>query len=406
MRSTTAKARSNEFDVSAQTQVEGTQGSVPKHVMIMGGLAQSLTNFRGPLIQKLLGQGHRVTAVAGNDDDKVRKTLNGWGAEFTSVGLVRAGMNPLADVGTLLNLHQLMTRKRPDVYLGYTIKPVIYGLVAARRAGVPRRIAMITGLGYAFTDGLEWKRAIAHVIARTAYKLSLKMADKVIFQNPDDEEYFLERNLVSSRKQTALVNGSGVDLDHFTPAAFPGGPISFLMIARLLRDKGVLEYVEAARMVKRQHPDARFVLAGPLDPNPSAIQEKDVMSWVKEGIIEYRGEVQDVRPEIANCHVYVLPSYREGTPRTVLEAMAMGRPIITTDVPGCRQTIEDGCSGFLVNPRNGKDIAQAMRKYLLNPVLLEKMGKESQQRAGQMYDQLNVTLQILSHMNINARANA
>lgn len=332
----------------------------PKHVLIAGGLAQSLTNFRGPLVKALLAAGHRVTAAAGDDDAEVAATLRAWGANFVHVPLARAGMNPLADIATIRTLAALMRDIRPDVYLGYTIKPVTYGLMAARLAGVPKRHAMITGLGYAFTEGRELKRRMARVVASCAYRVALRFADRVIFQNADDEAFFVENGFVKDKAKAARVNGSGVDLAHFTPAPLPRGPITFLMIARLLRDKGVYEYVDAARIVKQTRPDARFVLVGPFDPNPAAVKPAEVEAWVREGVIDYQGAVKDVRPHLAACHVYVLPSYREGMPRTVLEAMATGRAVITTDAPGCRQAIEGRPCGMLVKPRSADDLARAL----------------------------------------------
>ena len=364
-------------------------GDVPaarKHILIVGGLAKSLTNFRGPLIKALLAAGHRVTAAAGDNDVEVAKTLRSWGAEFEPVALARAGMNPLADIASILRLTVLMRRVSPDIFLGYTIKPVTFGLIAARLARVPKRFAMITGLGYAFTEGDGIQRRVARFVAKAAYWVALRYAEKVIFQNPDDEALFLELGLVRGSGHTARVNGSGVDLEHYRPAPLPSGPITFLMIARLLRDKGVYEYVEAARMVKREHPGARFVLVGPFDPNPAAVKPHEVEAWVHEGVIEYRGAVEDVRPEIAACHVFVLPSYREGTPRTVLEAMAMGRAVITTDVPGCRETVEDGVSGWLVEARGSAGLARTMTDCMVEPHSKLEMSMAARVRAECLFD--------------------
>jgi glycosyltransferase involved in cell wall biosynthesis len=204
--------------------------------------------------------------------------------------------------------------------------------------------------------------------------------------------------LTHARQQVGLVNGSGVDLDHYRPSPMPDGPITFLMIARLLRDKGVYEYVEAARQVKRVHPAARFWLLGPFDPNPAAVKPAEVDAWVREGVIDYGGAADDVRPYIAGCHVFVLPSYREGTPRTVLEAMAMGRPVITTDVPGCRETVVDGVNGVLVDARSSSDLARPMISALGSRDGLAQMGSSSRQRAIELFSARSVaatTLQAL-----------
>jgi len=368
-----------------------------RHVLMLGGLAQSFINFRGPLIREMLRRGHRVTAVAGNYDADVSAALKIWGAEYQVVSLARAGMNPLADVMSLRSLFLLMRAAKPDLFLSYTIKPNTYGLIAARLAGVPSRYAMITGLGYAFIDGREAKRRLAQSAATILYRLALRYAAAVIFQNSDDEAFF-RRHILKPDARTYCVGGSGVDLTHYSKANFPPGPITFLMIARLLRDKGVFEFIEAARIVKRSNPDARFVLIGPLDPSPDAVALGELDVCVGEGTIEYRGAVADVRPHIARCHVYMLPSYREGTPRTVLEAMAMGRPIITTDVPGCRETIGHArANGRLVPARDPKALAEAAFEMLsLSPQALEAMGEASLNLARRRFDVEQVTAAILS----------
>jgi glycosyltransferase involved in cell wall biosynthesis len=346
-------------------------------ILILSNVARTLTRFRGHLIQQLANSGYAVICCAGEEDAEVTRTLSEWGVQFIPVRLGRTGMNPLAEFAALVELVLLMRRLRPDIFLGYTIKPVVYGLPAARLAGVPHRFAMITGLGYAFTEGSELKRRIARTVARVAYGASLRVARGVIFQNPDDQAYFLGTGLLRDRERAALVAGSGVDLDYYPPAPLPATPVRFLMIARVLRDKGVYEFAEAARMVKRRFPDARIVLVGRLDSNPAAINATEVEAWVREGVLEYRGELKDVRPEIAACHVYVLPSYREGMPRTVLEAMAMGRPIITTDVPGCRETVVHGKNGFLISPRNADALADAMMRMAGDPSFLATAAEAS-----------------------------
>lgn len=367
-----------------------------KHILILSNAARTLVRFRGHLIRELVARGYRVTAAAGESDEAVTRTLAGWGVVCRPVHLGRTGMNPLADLGAVAALVRLMQRERPDIFFGYTTKPVVYGTLAARLAGVPRRIAMITGLGYAFTEGTEVKRRLAHAIAQAGYRLSLRFADGVIFQNPDDRAYFLEHRLVADPERAALVAGSGVDLAHYAPAPLPDGPATFLMIARLLRDKGVREFAEAARVVKQAHPDARFVLVGRLDSNPAAVQRAELDAWVREAIVEYRGELADVRPEITGCHVYVLPSYREGMPRTVLEALATGRAIITTDVPGCRETVLESSNGVLVPPRNSKALASAMRRFAEDRGLVAAAGAASLALARERFDVNRVNAAMLT----------
>src|SRR5690606_30161438 len=231
-----------------------------------------------------------------------------------------------------------MRRLKPDFSLAYTIKPVIYGNVAAWLARVPARFALITGLGYAF-QGEAGQRSWLKRIVQNLYGFALAKVTKVFFQNPDDEALFYDLGILDlSNPKTVVVNGSGIDVDSFTVAHFPE-TTQFLLIARLLGDKGIREYVAAANRVKQKYPEVCFGLVGWIDENPNAISEDELQRWIDSGAVHFYGRLSDVKPVIAQSSVYVLPSYREGTPRTVLEAMSMGRPIITTDAPGCRETV-------------------------------------------------------------------
>lgn len=372
------------------------------HILILGNDPKSLVNFRGALIEAMLGAGHRVSAAGAGRDAKADAWLAARGVTYHDVPMARAGLNPLTDTLTLARLVRLMRKVKPELLFAYTIKPVIYGLIAARIAGVPRRTAMISGLGYAFTENpgdafaARVKRSAVHAAARKAYRFALKHADTVIFQNPDDRDVFARLGLTHAGQKVGLVNGSGVDIDHYRPASMPDGPITFLMIARLLRDKGVYEYVEAARLVKREHKTARFWLLGPFDPNPAAVKPAEVDAWVREGVIDYGGAADDVRPYIAQSHVFVLPSYREGTPRTVLEAMAMARPVITTDVPGCRETIVNRVQGELVEARSGADLARAMTSAIDDAQSLVHVGRSSRQRAIEVFSARTVAWDTLN----------
>lgn len=301
-------------------------------ILILASLSRSLLNFRGPLLRALRERGHEVIAAAPSDDGvvAVQEQLASMAIRFEPVPLARGGLNPFNDLRSLRALDTLLRRQRPDVVLAYTAKPVIYGGLAARRVGGIRFFPMITGLGYAFTDSGGLKRLLVRRVIEQLYRRSLASAETVIFQNPDDENLFRERKLIPSTVPSVRVNGSGVDLDAFPPAPLPEAPV-FLMLARLVADKGVREYVAAARSVKHQYPQAVFRLGGGLDPNPASIRPDELQSWVDSGVIEYLGDIHNVQGALAACRYYVLPSYREGTPRSVLEAMATGRPIITTD---------------------------------------------------------------------------
>jgi glycosyltransferase involved in cell wall biosynthesis len=260
---------------------------------------------------------------------------------------------------------------------------------------------MITGLGYAFVSDSGLRQRLVANLARLLYWVALKGNQGVFFQNRDDLALFAKTGLLPDPTRALVINGSGVDTDYFQPAPLPNDPLVFLLVARLLKDKGIFEYAAAALEVRKQYPTVIFRLVGPVDPNPSAISEKQIIDWQKSGVLDYLGEVRDVRPCMEGCHVYVLPSYREGTPRTVLEAMATGRAIITTDAPGCRETVIDGDNGILVPVKNAAALAQAMRRLLASPELIPLMGMRSREIAVQKYDVRKVNAAILQHMRLD-----
>jgi len=352
--------------------------------VLVAGLAESIIAFRGQLIRDLVGMGQDVIVVApGLADGPVAEALQALGARPRHVVMRRSGMNPLRDAMYLLDLWRLMRRERPGRFMGYTIKPVVYGTLAAWLAGVPHRVALITGLGYAFTAD---RSGLLVRLVRFLYRIALAKAHLVIFQNIDDLALLERLRILKAGQPTMVVDGSGIDVSIFQARSLPEGPVTFLMIARLLGDKGVREYVEAAHRVKEQFPAARFQLAGWIDDNPDAVQRAELEQWISAGVIEFLGRLDDVRSALEGCSVYVLPSYREGTPRTVLEAMATGRAIITTDVPGCRQTTSDGENGLLVPARSADALASAMTRFLAEPGLAAAMGRKSRGIAEQKYD--------------------
>lgn len=355
-----------------------------RRVALLGSFAPSLVNFRGPLIAAMVAAGHEVHAIAPEIDEAVAAQLRGLGAEPHSIALSNAGLNPLATLRTTRDLERLFRAIAPDTVISYTIKPVTLGSVAAWRAGVPNVVALITGLGYAFTKGGGVKRRIARVAATILYRRALARCTSIIFQNPDDEADFRRWGLVRSDAKTHQVNGSGVDLAQFAPAPLPEAA-DFLVIARLLGDKGVREYAAAVAALDPRYPAVRFALAGYLDPSPDLLTQAELDAAIASGI-SFLGKLEDVRSAIADCSVYVLPSYREGTPRSVLEAMAMGRAIITTDAPGCRQTVTEGVNGRLIPPRDAKALAAAMEEFILQPQQIAPMGAASLARARETFD--------------------
>ena len=362
----------------------------------VGSFAQSLINFRGPLLKKMAENGHEVLACAPDASLDIQKKLKALGVAYRNIPIDRTGLNPVRDIYTICRLISLFREVRPDMALGYTIKPVIYGSLAGRIVGVPNIFSMITGLGYAFSEG-DLKKRLVGTIVQLLYRLAIRVNRRVFFQNPDDRDLFVKLGLLRDFEQAALTNGSGVDVDFYQPMPFQK-EVSFLLIARLIKDKGVLEYAQAARIVKARRSQTRFRLVGWIDEGPQGISSADLDSWIKEGIIEYLGRLDDVRPAIADASVYVLPSYHEGTPRTVLEAMSMGRPVITTNAPGCRETVQDGENGFLVPVRNAEALAECMEHFIEHPEMIAHMGKKSRQIAVEKYDVHKVNKVILETM--------
>lgn len=370
--------------------------------LLIAGLAESLLNFRGPLIMALLAKGVEVHVAAPNlpKTDPTRLALEAQGLTVHEVPLRRTGTNPLADLKALWAMRSLMRSLQPDAVLGYTIKPVIYGTLAAWLAGVPRRFALVTGLGYAFTGEATGLRGAVKFLVQGLYKQALRRSRKVFFQNPDDEALFRQLRLLTPDTSSVVVNGSGVDVASFSVAPLPQGAHNFLLIARLLGDKGVREYAQAAQRIKAAHPEVRFSLVGWIDENPDAIAQAELDQWVQQGTLEYLGRMSDVRPAINASTVYVLPSYREGTPRTVLEAMAMGRAVITTDAPGCRETVVDGDNGFLVPVKSVDALVHAMQRFIDEPGLAARMGARGRQIAEDKYDVHKVNAVMLREMGI------
>ena len=365
-----------------------------KKVLILGSYGPSLGKFRGPLISAMVERGHRVVAAAPEISPEVAAELKALGAEPREVPIVNTSLNPLSLTRSLRELRRVIRDIGPDVLVAYTIKPVILGALAARAEGVSRIVALITGAGYAFTPGREPKRLLSRAAASWLYRRALPKADAVVFQNPDDQQMFHDLKLLGRNQLSDRVNGSGVDLDQYAPAPLPETP-SFLMIARLIKDKGIREYAAAAKRLKAEHPEVQVALVGFLDPSPDSLTQAELDELVRSGI-NFHGKLDDVRPAIAQASVYVLPSfYREGVPRSILEAMAMGRAIITTDAPGCRETVREGENGFLVPPRDPDALYGAMIRFVSDPALASRMGAASRRMAEEIFDVRKVNAEML-----------
>lgn len=373
----------------------------PPRFLVIASYAGSILDFRGALLDRILASGMEVHVVAPGlgPSEGMRERLQARGFRPHDIALQRTGRNPLRDLGSLASLWRTIRKVRPGIVMAYTIKPVIYGSLAAWLAGVPRRYALITGLGYTFQEGGSGRRS--RRLATRLYAMALARVHRVIFQNGDDERLFRRERILQPTVPSLVVDGSGVDLRHYRSSPLPDGHPRFLMICRLLASKGVREYAEAARLVRFWHPEARFALAGWFDEGPDAILPEELQTWVDRGDIEFCGKLDDVRPALAACTVYVLPSYREGMPRTVLEAMATGRAIVATDAPGCRAAVVDGENGFLIPVRSASALAEAMIRFVDHPGLASRMGMRSLSIARDRFDVRKVNEAMLEAMEIS-----
>ena len=356
------------------------------HVLLTVNSAFNLVNFRAGLIRALVADGHRVTTLAPEDAHSPR--LADLGARALPLEMDCKGISPARDAGLALRLRRVFRRERPDIVLSFTIKNNIYGALAARSLGIPF-IPNVSGLGTAFLSGGAMERLVTGL-----YRTAFRALPVVFFQNTDDRDLFVAKHIVEPG-QARLLPGSGVDIGRFRPTPLPSasreGPV-FLFIGRLLRDKGVLELVEAARRLRAAHPSARVQLLGAVGAeNRTAIDAETVRGWVAEGAVEHLGTTEDVRPVIAGADSVVLPSYREGTPRTLLEAAAMARPLVATDVPGCRHVVEDGVNGYLCAVRDAASLTAAMQRIVaMTPDERVRMGTAGRDRIEQDYSEQTV----------------
>lgn len=352
------------------------------HILITVNAAWNVWNFRRPLAQALLTDGHRITVLVPPDDSVGQ--LRALGCRWLPLEMNPQRLNPIEGLRLVHDFQQAFRAERPDIVLSYTIKNNLFGAMVAKSLGIPF-LPNVTGLGTAFLSG-----GLLEKTAELFYRHAFRNLPVVFFQNEDDRDLFVCRRLVRS-EQAQLLPGSGIDLQHFAPAPFPADQAApvFLMIARLLRDKGVIELVEAARQVKARWPEVRFQLLGAAgSENRSAIAAETVRAWVREGVVEYLGTTPDVRPTIARASCVVLPSYREGTPRTLLEAAAMARPAIATDVAGCRAVVDHNKTGFLCKARDAGNLADSIGRFLqLSGERRTAMGRAARAKIEYEYDQ-------------------
>ena len=329
--------------------------------------------------------------------DEVVDDISKLGIRCIDVKMSRQGLNPLVEILTVYRLIRTLRKERPDIVFNFSIKPVIYGGIAAYAIKSCHIFSMITGLGHLFVQQTRKYRALQAILI-PLYRIAIKRNKGVFFHNPDDKQLFIQHKIIPSDKGY-VINGSGINLEHYRPEPDKIEPKTFLLISRLLWSKGIKEYVEAARVLKSKYPDIEFQLLGPLDDNPASVKKSEIEEWKREGVIRYLGSTNDVRPYLHRASVFVLPTwYREGRPRAILEAMSCGKPIITTDTPGCRQTVDHGENGLLVRTRDVEALAAAMEEFLVNDELVIKMGRRSRQLAEEKYSVSKVIDSILSVM--------
>ena len=374
-------------------------------IVIIGTVASSFLSFRAGLIKALLAQSYTVYAFTSEYTEEELSQIEGSGAIPITYELNRGGMNPLADAKATYALSKKIKDINPDLVFSYFSKPVIFGTLAAKLAKVPRVIGMLEGLGYAFTEqpeGLSKKAQLIKSIQVLLYKIALPQLDNIIFLNPDDPKDLLEAYHIKV-KQVDILGGIGLDLDKYShqPIQTTDLPINFLFIGRMLKEKGIHDFVAAAKIVKKIYPNVQFTVLGAIDSfNPGALQQSELDRLVSSNIINYPGQVDDVQKWIAANHIFVLPSYREGVPRSTQEAMAVGRAVITTDVPGCRETVIDGVNGFLVEKWNPQALAEKMIYFIEHPEQIKKMGYESYKIAQEKFDADKVNKRLIAMLGL------
>lgn len=370
-------------------------------IILIGTVASSFYGFRADLIRALRVKQYTVYAFTSEYTDADLKQIESLGAIPMTYELNRGGLNPLSDIVATYKLSKKIREIEPDLVFSYFSKPVIFGTIAAKLAKVPKIIGMLEGLGYTFTEqpeGLAKKTELIKKIQVLLYKFALPQLDKLIFLNPDDPKDLIDQYAINVRKVEVL-GGIGLNLKEYPcqPIINIQQPINFLFIGRLLKEKGIHDFLNAAKIVKEKYPETQFTVLGAIDPhNLGALTQSELDELISSNIIDYPGHVDNVKDWIAKSHVFVLPSYREGVPRSTQEAMAIGRAVITTDVPGCRETVEHGVNGFIVAKWNPEALAEKMIYFIEHPEQIEKMGCESYKIAQDKFDAEKVNQRLLN----------
>ena len=370
-------------------------------IVLIGTVASSFYGFRADLIRAMREKQYTVYAFTSEYTDSDLKKIESLGAIPITYELNRGGLNPLSDIVAAYKLSKKIREIKPDLVFSYFSKPVIFGTIAAKLAKVPKIVGMLEGLGYTFTEqpqGLNKKIKLIKKIQVFLYKIALPQLDKLIFLNPDDPKDLIDKYAINVRKVEVL-GGIGLNLKDYPyqPLSNIQQPVNFLFIGRLLKEKGIHDFIEAAKKVKEKYSETQFTVLGAIDPyNLGALKQSELDELISSNLIDYPGHVNNVKDWIANSHVFVLPSYREGVPRSTQEAMAIGRPIITTDVPGCRETVEHGVNGFTVAKWNPEALAEKMIYFIEHTEQIEKMGYESYKIAQEKFDAEKVNQRLLN----------
>ena len=371
-----------------------------KTILILASFPFSLVNFRFELIKTFIEKDYIVHVAAPHlkNEFSVLIKLESLGVICHNVSIRRDSSNPFSELYSLFSILFLIYKIKPNIFMGYTIKPVIWGAIAAKILKIDKCFVIITGLGYVFTRNTNKRIKIIRHITCFLYKLALKFTTAIFFQNDDDVKLFSKLKLLPKGKKVLVINGSGINLNYFTKSSLPKTPLKFLLIARMLGNKGIREFAKAAEKIKKNNINVVFELVGGVEVGSDAIPLDEIKDWENKRILNWIGKVDDVRSYLTLCHVFVLPSYREGTPRTVLEAMATGRPIITTNVPGCRHLIEKNKNGILIPPKSVKSLIDAMKLFIDKKVNLENMGNISYEFVKEQFDVYKVNKKIIEEI--------
>lgn len=367
-------------------------------ILVLSSHTPSLFWFRMDMMRAFYAKGAKVIAVGSESEDAWSSKFTDLGIEYRSIPVSRNGLNVLSDIVTYKALKRLITEYQPQKIFTYQAKTIVYGSIAAHSINPQIEVyPLVAGLGSIFR-GKGLKNSLIRTILSIQYRVAFKLSKRVIFQNNDDLSELVNRHLLPEEK-CCIIHGSGVNTDKFEKTKLPNEK-AILFIGRLIGDKGIHEYLELAKRLKESNHKIKCMLVGPFDSNPSAISSEELQPHIDGKIVEYYGEQKDVRPYLQKCSVYVLPSYHEGTPKTVLEAMAIGRPIVTTDAPGCRETVVDGVNGYLVPIKNVEALYNSVCKILDNQSLAETFSVQSRKIAEEKYDVKKINADIIKIMNL------